>query len=77
MSLIQGYNLFGKCLIPLIAHDRNIIWNYCMRECESHLIRMDFDQIIREVCGEIPSHISNIDSESSSLGSLDTLMETT
>lgn len=48
-----------------------------MRECEGHLSRAEFDQIIREVYGEIPSPSSNLDSESSSLGFLDTLMETT
>lgn len=41
-------------LYPLTAHDRNKIWNDCMRECEGHLIRTDFDRIIREVYGEIP-----------------------
>lgn len=37
-----------------------------MRECEGNLSSMDFNQIIREVYGEIPSPISNTDSESSS-----------
>lgn len=48
-----------------------------MRECESHLSRVEFDQIIREVYGEVPSPSSKADSESSSSGFVDTLMETT
>lgn len=48
-----------------------------MRECGGHLSREKSDQIIRQVYNEIPSAGSNTDSESSSSGFLDTLMETT
>lgn len=48
-----------------------------MRECEGYLGQMDFDRIIREVYGEIPSPISNTDSESLSSGFLDTQIEAT
>lgn len=48
-----------------------------MRECEGHLSRAEFDQIIRKVYDEIPSSSSKIDSESSSSGFLNILMETT
>lgn len=37
-----------------------------MRECEGHLSRVDFGWIIKEVYGEIPTPISNTNSESSS-----------
>lgn len=42
-----------------------------MRECEGYLSRMDFDQIIREVYGEIHSPVSNTDSKPSSPDFLD------
>lgn len=48
-----------------------------MKECESHLKQAEFDHIIREVYGEISSPHSKIDSESSSSGSVDILMEMT
>lgn len=37
-----------------------------MRECEGYLNITDFDRIIREVYGEIPSPTSNDDLEPSS-----------
>lgn len=48
-----------------------------MRECGGHLNRAEFDQIIREIYYEIPSPSSEIDSQSSQSGFVDTLMEST
>lgn len=48
-----------------------------MRVCEGYLGRMDFDRIIKEIYGEIPSPISNTNSESLSPCFLDTQMEAT
>lgn len=46
-----------------------------MKECEGHLRQAKFDQIIKEVYGDISSPYSEIDSEFSSSGSLGILME--
>lgn len=54
--------------IVLTANDRDRIWNACMRECKGYLNIADFDRIVREVYGEIPSPTSNVDFESSSSG---------
>ena len=54
-----------------------MIQNGCIQECEGYLSRMNFDWIIREVYGEIPSPDSNTDSESLSPGFLDIQIEAT
>lgn len=66
MDLIRDCDHPGESLIPLTANERNGIWNECMTECDGYLSRADFDRIIKEVYGEIPSPISKTDSESSS-----------
>lgn len=42
MSLIWRNNHLGECSITLTTHNRNIIWNYFMKECEGHLSRTDY-----------------------------------
>lgn len=48
-----------------------------MKECEGHMKQEEIDQIIKEVYGEISSHHCKTDSESSSLGFVDTSIEMT
>lgn len=77
MVIIQDCDYPGESPIFLTANKRNKIWSECIKECEGHLSRVEFDQIIREVYGEILSPCSNTNLESSSSGFVDTLMETT
>lgn len=67
----------GEILILLNAHKRRKLWDECMKECEDHLKKVQFDQIIKKVYGDISSPYSKTDSESSSSGSVDILMEMT
>lgn len=46
-----------------------------MKECEVHLGKVEFDQIIKEFYGDIFSLCSETDSESSSSGFMDIVME--
>lgn len=65
MVIIQNYEDSGELPISLTAHERRKLWNKCMRDYEGHLNRDEFDQIIKEVYGEIISPSSKTNSESS------------
>ena len=66
----------GNIVKPTNAEERRDLWNQCMREVKGTLVQEEFNRITGEVYDCTFTSLSDSDFDSSSLGSLEVLMET-